>query len=51
VRPVVTFTSEGGFKDPEDFDWTPIAEQEMADRLGRLMDISENDSPLQGAST
>jgi hypothetical protein len=40
VRPVVSFTSEGGYKDPGDFDWTPVAEQEMVDRMARLMDHS-----------
>jgi hypothetical protein len=40
-RPVVHFTTEGGFREPADFDWTPVAEQELAERLRRLMDVPE----------
>jgi hypothetical protein len=38
-RPVPTagFTSEGGFKPPPDFAWTPAAEDELTDRLTKLM--------------
>jgi hypothetical protein len=36
-RPVVRFTSEGGFKELTDFDWTPVDEGELEDRLNRLM--------------
>src|SRR5262249_36842455 len=32
-RPVVEFTNEGGFTEPAAFDWTPVAEQELVDRL------------------
>jgi hypothetical protein len=40
-RPVVRFTSEGGFMEPAAYDWTPVAEQELADRLERLEGIPE----------
>jgi hypothetical protein len=40
-RPVVRFTNEGGFTEPATFDWTPVAEQELADRLDRLEGIPE----------
>jgi hypothetical protein len=36
-RPVVRFTSEGGFAELTDFDWTPVDEAELEDRLKRLM--------------
>jgi hypothetical protein len=35
------FTSEGGFREPADFDWTPVTEQELAERLRRLMEVPE----------
>jgi hypothetical protein len=40
-RPVATFTAEGGFRGPVDFDWTRISEQELADGLRRLMAVPE----------
>lgn len=40
-RPVVSFTGEGGFKEPPDFDWTPVAEQELNERLNRLFALPE----------
>jgi hypothetical protein len=36
--PAATFTSEGGFRGPEDFDWTVFAEEELEEHLGRLME-------------
>jgi hypothetical protein len=36
--PAATFTSEGGFRPPTEFSWTLAAEEEMADRLNRLLD-------------
>ncbi len=38
-RPVPTagFDSEGGFRPPPDFAWSPAAEEELADRLIKLM--------------
>jgi hypothetical protein len=35
------FTGEGGFREPADFDWTPVADQELADRLRRLMEVPD----------
>jgi len=40
-RPVMKFTNEGGFREPSDFDWTPVTEQELAERLRRLMDVPD----------
>jgi hypothetical protein len=39
LRPVPTaaFNAEGGFKPPPDFAWTPTAEDELAERLAKLM--------------
>lgn len=34
--PPATLTAEGGFKPPRDFAWTPAAEEELQERLGRL---------------
>jgi hypothetical protein len=34
--PPATLTAEGGFKPPRDFAWTPAAEDELQERLGRL---------------
>ena len=36
--PTATFTSEGGFKPPHDFTWTAAAEEEMTERLNRLLE-------------
>jgi hypothetical protein len=36
--PVAGFNAEGGFKAPHDFPWTAAAEDELNDRLARLMD-------------
>jgi hypothetical protein len=40
-RPVMTFTGEGGFREPADFDWAPVSDQELAERLRRLMEAPE----------
>jgi hypothetical protein len=40
-RPVLKFTGEGGFREPADFDWTPVTEQELSERLRRLMEGPE----------
>ncbi|QDU22763.1 hypothetical protein [Urbifossiella limnaea] len=39
LRPVpsAALTAEGGFKPPPDFAWTPTADDELAERLSRLM--------------
>jgi len=36
--PTANFTAEGGFKAPTDFPWTPTAEEELSERLSKLMD-------------
>jgi hypothetical protein len=36
--PAASFTPEGGFKPPPDFAWTGAAEEELLERLNRLMD-------------
>ena len=36
--PTATFTSEGGFKPPCDFNWSPTAEEELNERLTRLLE-------------
>ena len=38
--PAAEFTSEGGFQSPEEYFWTSAAEQELAERLGKLTDRS-----------
>lgn len=35
--PSATFTSEGGFRPVEDFAWSPAAEEQLNERLGRLL--------------
>lgn len=35
--PSAKFTAEGGFVPPPDFAWTPAAEEELGDRLAKLM--------------
>jgi hypothetical protein len=36
--PAASFTVEGGFKPPQEFSWTAAAEEELNERLGRLLD-------------
>ncbi len=36
--PAATFTNEGGFKAPQDFTWSVAADEEMTERLNRLLD-------------
>jgi hypothetical protein len=36
--PTAAFNSEGGFKAPHDFTWSAAAEEEMNDRLNRLLE-------------
>ena len=36
--PTAAFTSEGGYKPPHDFTWTAAAEEEMTERLNRLLE-------------
>lgn len=37
--PLATLTGEGGFKSPSDFLWNNIAEDELLERLTKLMDV------------
>lgn len=43
--PVATFTCEGGFKPAEEFAWTPTAEEELNERLAKLLEISRGNTP------
>ena len=45
LRPVpqAEFNAEGGFKPPPGFTWTPLAEEELMDRLTRLMDVDREE--------
>jgi hypothetical protein len=36
--PTATFNTEGGFKPPHDFTWSAAAEEEMNERLNRLLE-------------
>ena len=36
--PSANFTAEGGFKPPPTFAWSTAAEDQLAERLSRLMD-------------
>ncbi|MBV9124561.1 MAG: hypothetical protein JO112_14480 [Planctomycetes bacterium] len=36
--PVANFTAEGGFKPPSDFTWSGAAEEELTERLARLLE-------------
>jgi hypothetical protein len=36
--PTANFSSEGGFEAPSEFAWTPTAEDELTERLSKLMD-------------
>src|SRR5204862_7129625 len=36
--PTANFTSEGGYKPPHEFTWSAAAEEEMNERLNRLME-------------
>jgi hypothetical protein len=44
--PVANFTAEGGFKAPHDFPWSVAAEDELNERLGRLLDRRANGEGL-----
>jgi len=35
--PTATFSNEGGFKPPADFHWSAAAEDQLKERLGRLL--------------
>ena len=36
--PTAAFTAEGGFKPPHDYSWSAAAEEELTDRLNRLLE-------------
>jgi hypothetical protein len=36
--PTATFTAEGGYKPPQDFTWSAAADEELTERLTRLME-------------
>jgi hypothetical protein len=36
--PAASFTGEGGFKPPHEFTWSAAAEEEMTERLNRLLE-------------
>ena len=36
--PTASFTAEGGYKPPHDFTWTAAADEEMTERLNRLLE-------------
>jgi hypothetical protein len=36
--PTASFTPEGGFETPPEFAWTPAAEDELTERLSKLLD-------------
>src|SRR5262249_39704446 len=42
--PTATFTNEGGFKPPHDFTWSAAAEEEMTERLNRLLEGRNKDA-------
>jgi len=48
--PVATFTTEGGFRGSEEYDWTPFAEEELLDRLQRLMVTFQEEKTLDSSS-
>jgi hypothetical protein len=41
--PAAAFTGEGGFRAAADFDWTPFNEDELFDRLEKLMEAAEGE--------
>ena len=41
--PLATFNGEGGFKAPSDFLWSTTAEDELLERLTRLMDVDRGE--------
>lgn len=48
--PAAKFTSEGGFHAAADFDWTPFTEEELLDRLEKLMEPSEEENSLRSTT-
>jgi hypothetical protein len=50
LTPVASFTPEGGFRASEDYPWTPLNEEEMLERLQKLMEVGVEPSSLQASS-
>jgi hypothetical protein len=42
--PAASFTNEGGYKPPPDYSWSPTAEEELNERLSRLLDDRANNN-------
>lgn len=42
--PTATFTAEGGYKPPPEFTWSAAAEDELSERLARLMGATSSES-------
>ena len=36
--PIASFTNEGGFKQPGEFTWSAAADEELNERLGKLLE-------------
>jgi hypothetical protein len=45
--PAAIFTGEGGFIPSEEYDWTPLTEEELVERLQRLMLVGREESSLR----
>jgi hypothetical protein len=43
--PLAALSGEGGFKPPGDFLWNNVAEEELLERLSRLMDVDRGKGP------
>lgn len=43
--PTAAFTSEGGYQLPAEFVWTPSAEDDLSERLSRLMQVDQHEKP------
>jgi hypothetical protein len=48
--PVATFTTEGSFRGSEEYEWTPFTEEELVDRLQRLMVTLQEEKKLDSSS-
>lgn len=44
---MASFTNEGGFKSLEEYEWTPFSENELLDRLQKLMAPAHEEDILQ----
>jgi hypothetical protein len=47
--PSAAFTTEGGFRAPAEIDWTPFTEEELFDRLEKLMQTNACETPRSPA--